>query len=1039
MSHPSEQEVRLQFLEETQEYIDTIEAFLLGLATAGIEAKAVDAALRAAHSIKGGAAMMGFEALSDLAHPLEDSFKVLKAQRQSITVDTALETLLLQALDGLRQVSQCFRRGEAIAPHWLTTQIMPTFEALRTRLGDPSPDDIASLLSEDAGQDMTVALFDSEVDGLLQRLEGVLANPQQPCLKEEVEIIALEMAGLGQMLQLDAFTSLCERVTHCLSNHSDDTDQIRAIAQTALQSWRKAYALVMVGQKNLISSEFILESSGSGDRTPATVIPEAETTTNVTAATLTPAIAPFTDHSTDLTATDLLADFEIPEDFLTSVMGELDSTVLFPDPAMSDSDFAAQQPISVGRSPLPTSPQTFPAPHPHPSVEPTPEAVAQENTVRVPLRLLEQINDLFGELIIERNALDLRLGRQSNLLQLLQQRMKNLEQANLQLRSFYDRISTEGIVPGANQNRTNQNNGNGLSPILPTTPRMDLKTLIAGTQTFDILEKDQYNDLHLVSQEQMETIVQIQEVTGDIEINLADTNQTANELNRTIKQLQQKVTLTRMRPLSDLVGRFPRAVRDMAVQYNKPTELKIYGGTTLIDRSVLEALSDPLLHLIRNAFDHGIEPPEIRQASGKPAQGRIELSAAHQGNQTIITIRDDGGGINLDKVRDRARTMGLEDEQLNAATEAELLDLIFEPGFSTADKVTALSGRGVGMDVVRTNLKQIRGEVTVQTKAGVGTTFTIAVPLTLSILRTLLVESRGLIMAIPTDAVEEMLALESTTLCTTAGQDLMNWDEMMVPLIRLEQWLSFNCPQPPVTVEDLPTINAPVVLMINQGNDWVGLQVERFWGEQEVAIRNVNGAIALPAGFGGCTILGDGRVVPVVNVPELLNWVMRGDGRRTTPSLLSDDYPSDPSATLPTTSTDSRNSHISDTVMVVDDSINVRRFLAMTLEKAGYQVLQAKDGQDAVEQLLGGVTVQAMVCDIEMPRLDGYGVLAQVKSEPHLKHIPITMLTSRSGDKHRQLAMQLGASAYFSKPYNERSLLQTLEELIHKQPSPVWA
>lgn len=218
---------------------------------------------------------------------------------------------------------------------------------------------------------------------------------------------------------------------------------------------------------------------------------------------------------------------------------------------------------------------------------------------------------------------------------------------------------------------------------------------------------DRYNELSLLSQEVMETIVQVQEVTTDIQLSVDDTDQFARKLNKTSKHLQTKLTQIRMRPLSDLIDRFPRALRDMNVEYGKNVQLKIEGGNTLIERSILEALNDPLMHLLRNAFDHGIEDAATRRAAGKPEQALIEIKATHRSNRTIITMRDDGRGMDLDKIRDRAASMGLDATLLAQASDEELLSLIFEPGFSTSDQVTTLSGRGVGMDVVRSNLKQI--------------------------------------------------------------------------------------------------------------------------------------------------------------------------------------------------------------------------------------------------------------------------------------------------------------------------------------------
>jgi len=644
-------------------------------------------------------------------------------------------------------------------------------------------------------------------------------------------------------------------------------------------------------------------------------------------------------------------------------------------------------------------PVVAPNPISPPAAENQSAATVPELMARVPFKLLEQLDDLFSELILGRNALNLYLDQMGQFSNILRQRLQTLEEANRQLRTFYDRLATEG-------------------PGYPWIGNL------GSTLGFDILEQDQYSDLHLLTQTQMETIVQIREVTDDLGLSLTDADQVTGKINQTVKQLQSKVTKARMRPLSDIVGRYPRAVRDLEAQYGKAVDLKLYGQSTLMDRTILEILKDPLTHLLRNAFDHGIEPPAMRAAAGKPARGLIEIRGFHRGNQTIIIVRDDGAGINLDKVRDRARGLGLDEVQLAAAQEADLLDLIFEPGFSTASQVTTLSGRGVGMDVVRTNLQRVRGEVQVQTQPGQGTTFTITVPLTLSILRILLVESNGLVMAVPVDAIATMIQIQEAQRITIGDQDSLNWNGITIPLVRLADWLKFSSLQRGAPPLSNPTIQDPTVLLIQVGENWQGIQVDRCWGDQEVAIRPVEGAIALPPGFAGCTILGDGRVVPLVDIPALLAWI--GDPHQQTYHQVQ---PQPPSLTLATGS--SRG------ILVVDDSINVRRFLASTLERSGYQVFQARDGQDAMEQLRGGLPVQAVVCDIEMPRLDGYGVLAEMQADPHLKQIPVTMLTSRSGDKHRSLAMSLGAAAYFSKPYNKQELLEKLEQLMASASIPV--
>lgn len=1142
MSQDKEREIQLQFLEEAQEYLDTIESVLLGLADNHIDGQQMDAVLRAAHSVKGGAGMMGYQTLSQLAHRLEDSFKVLKAQRNSLEIDDSLESLLLAAVDRLRQVLTLNRQGANVDEQWLATVGNPVFEKLHERLGDPVADDAATMLGAEDGTNVAALLFETEVEGCLNRLEAVLADPLSPCLEEELSIMAQELGGLGEMLQLEAFTQLCESVIQYLEAAPEN---VKEIASQALAAWRRSQALVLVGQINTLPTSI----NGSGVETPVNARVAASSTQLSSGSTLQSTEALTSQQEELPTEFDINAPLESPTLPSFTSWDELsEEEVALPRKSASvskvvptDSSIHTNVPVEPIylveenwheedktaafdiNAPLesPTFPTTNVPAEPLYSFDESPEqqvvvpqkstslsrkvqtvqsevqtadirwqevksnsttktqpSESQENTVRIPVRQLDRLNDLFGELTIQRNGLSLHLGRLRNLIETLSRRVSNLEQSNIRLRTAYDTVATQAAREGVGNRRlenwglmtaTEVSPGRlyGLDQILPlpqspipnhqgthpgegNTPQafkatsntganfdnLDDSTLNINSR-FDALEMDRYSDLHLLSMEVMETIVQIQEVTSDVGLSLEDTDSTTRELNQTAKQLQTHLTRLRMRPLSDLVGRFSRALRDLCLQYGKQVELKVVGKGTLIDRSILEALNDPLMHLVRNAFDHGMEDPTTRLAQGKPAKGTIEIKAAHRGNQTIITVSDDGKGINLDKIRAKAEAMGLDAELLAAASEDDLLSLIFEPGFSTAERVTDLSGRGVGMDVVRNNLTSIRGDIRVDTTPLSGTTFTLTVPFTLSVARVLLVESNGMLLAFPTDVIEEMLLFNPEQVLTAPGSEVLKWEEEMVPLTRLGAWLTFSCPRRVTTPEGVPSISEPTVLMVSQGDQLHGIVVERCWGEQEVAIRQVEGPLAMPSGFASCTIKGDGKVVPLVDSTSLLRWIasersqststvnhLSTGNARTIDRSLGDVYQDNP----PTPNEPTHKAK--DTILVVDDSINVRRFLALALEKAGYLVEQAKDGQDAVEKLLGGATCSAVICDIEMPRLDGYGFLARIKSDPAYEHLPIAMLTSRTGEKHRQLAITLGASAYFSKPYNERELLGTLKQII---------
>jgi chemosensory pili system protein ChpA (sensor histidine kinase/response regulator) len=982
-----EQEIQFQFLDEAQDYIKTLEADLFGLIN-GIDTERINAALRAAHSIKGGAGMMGFPVLSDLAHCLEDALKVLKIQKLDISGDTELQNLLLAAVDQLRRMIEFDQRRQPIASDWVKAQVYPVFDQLHQRLGDPQEENAYSILSPEEGQDVLPLLFQTEVEESLSQLEIALHSPESN-LAVHLETLSDELGGLGEMLELPAFVHLCQSVKQHLAVAPDQTMQI---AQSALQAWRRSQALVLTA--NL--SE----------------LPDALAVTGIQLLT-----APEVADSEVGESTIETSDISAPEESqLNQSMGVTVNPVPpNPVPPIRADEAIVAEPETVSLQPF-SQLSLEQAASDSLAEAKLNSGDASENTVRVPVRQLERLNDLFGELTIERNGLNLNLKRLRSLIKTLSQRIQILEHSNTELRDVYDQVS----------------------PPHPESARLET----ALDSRFDILELDRYDDVHLLSQEVMETIVQIQEVASDLELGLDEAEQTARQLNKTARHLQTRLTQVRMRPLSDIVDRFPRALRDLSLQYSKPVQLEVEGAATLIDRNILDALNEPLLHLIRNAFDHGIESAEVRQARGKPAQGKITICASHQNNRTLITVSDDGGGIPLEKIRARARQMGLDEMLLSAASDQELLSLIFEPGFSTTEQLTALSGRGVGMDVVRERIKQVQGEILVDTQAGVGTTFTLSVPFTLSVMRVLLAESNNLLMALPTSAIQEMIMLPPEQVLTTAGSQAFIWNDKMVQLICLKQWLQFNCPRPLESLEGRAVVGVPTVLLLPQADELVGLEVDRCWGEQEVAIRKIQGGPDLPPGFSHCTILGDGRVVPLVSIPDLLRWLAtcqrqthssllppqpdltRPDLTRMRQSSDQDAHSAPRSASLPAPQTVCRS------ILVVDDSVNVRRFLALTLEKAGYRVIQARDGQEALDRLATEMPVQAVVCDIEMPRLDGYGFLARLRSDPTYEQLPVAMLTTRSSDKHRQLALSLGATAYFSKPFNEQVLLRALEEMV---------
>ncbi len=968
-----EWEVRLLFLDEVKDFLADIETEIIGLSDRGLQRSALDKVLRAAHSMKGGAGMMGFTALSELAHQLEDFFKILQAGNKNTTPE--IESLFLSAIDNMRETANIHKQRRTPDDNWLREFANPPFTHLRTILGELTAQDEANLLSEEAGEDMRVLMFSTEVDACLERLTTVLADQNSQVLREEFELTSQEFGCLGEMLELPAFSSLCAEISAALESKEHS---LREVTTAALEAWRRSQALVLVSQFQALPEHFevafFLDSVAGAINSPSQIDSNVQ----------------------------LLDSSFWQEDQTTKLEKSATSLEEIQDLSL-DNDISNDIPIDDTAKPD----QNLDA------------------TIRVPLRQLETLSDRFGELNAERSGLRMQLKRMRDLVQLLNTRMHGLEQSNAQLRDAYDRVATssEPFIPinAVMATETSTSIKGNIKGDRFTNQDPSSTTFLPYASRFDLLEMDSYSELHVLSREIMDSVVQLQEVSSDLETALTDTEGTERELGRASRQMQTAIEQARMRMLSEVLGRFPRLLRDLSLTHGKQVELIVRGSSTLVERSVLEVLEDPLLHLIRNAFDHGIETPESRIAQGKSPKGKIEIAAGYRGNQTVITVSDDGNGINFTKLRDRALQMGLSESDLDGSSETELLELIFEAGFSTADRVTELSGRGVGMDVVRSNLNVIGGSVRVETESGQGTTFILTVPVSLSIARVLLFESNGLQMAILTSAVEEILLIKDTSIYTVANQEVLDWQGYSVPLLKLGDRLHFSRPQFQIETENRPIVDEPLMLVVTRNNVPFGLQVERYWGEQEVTIRGLQSPIPMPTGFMGCAILGGGKLVPLVDIDSLLTW-----------SIADIDAPPSKTLTLPSERGDQRV-----TVLIVDDSINVRRFLAMTLEKSGYRVEQAKDGLEAMEKLQKLQTlpknsrVKAVICDIEMPRLDGFGFLVQSRGDNNCKNIPVMMLTSRSGAKHRDLAMRLGASAYFAKPFKDNELLQTLSQLVN--------
>ena len=639
---------------------------------------------------------------------------------------------------------------------------------------------------------------------------------------------------------------------------------------------------------------------------------------------------------------------------------------------------------------------------------------AFEQTTRVPIKQLDNLSNLIGELVVKRNRLEEEQDRLRLFLDNLLTCVQHLSDVGSRMQYLYERTLLEGALLSS---------GNSGGAIGYGRVKGENQGNSAMTGQLDALEIDRFTDFHLLSQEMIELIVRVRESASDIQFVVDETDQVTRSLRQATTQLQEGMTKSRMVPFSQTADHLPRAIHDISLKLHKQAKLKVEGGGVLIDQMILEHLNSPMIHLVNNAITHGIESPQERMAKGKPALGKISVRAFLQGNQTVITVSDDGAGIDTNRVKLKAIEKGLisEREAQNLSPQ-EVYEILFHPGFTTKDQADDFSGRGVGLDVVRTSLIDVRGTVTIDSVLGKGSTFTIRLPLTLSICKALCCVSNHARIGFSMDGVEDMKDFRASDIQIDGeGRPCVFWQNTLLPFQPLSELLSYNRQLSRGSFyTGKPEEDSFSIVILRGGNHLLAVQVDKVIGELEIVIKQIEGPIPKTAGIAGATVLGDGTVMPVGDVLELID-IARGRLRIDNGGLWRQ------SASPVEVETSQKSEAM---VLIVDDSITVRELLSLSFIKAGYRVEQARDGQEAWEKLRGGLPCDIVFCDIEMPRMNGLELLSNLQKSPRLAAIPVALLTSRGSERHRQVAAKLGASGYFTKPYTERDLLWAAERMI---------
>ncbi len=521
---------------------------------------------------------------------------------------------------------------------------------------------------------------------------------------------------------------------------------------------------------------------------------------------------------------------------------------------------------------------------------------------------------------------------------------------------------------------------------------------------FDPLEMDRYSQLQQLSRGLSESASDMLDLKDTLLLKARESETLLLQQARINTELQEGLMRTRMVPFSRLLPRLRRIVRQVSAELEKEVEFHVQNAEGELDRNLLERMVPPLEHMLRNALDHGIESTELRRNFGKPTKGRIDLRILREGGDVVIEISDDGAGIDVETVRAKAIERGLMAEDASLSDE-EIQQFVLAAGFSTAKTVTQISGRGVGMDVVHSEVKQLGGSINIVSRPGQGARFILRVPFTVSVNRALMVSVGADMYAIPLNTIEGIVLLDPEQLRDLYTSEGKAFEYAGVPYrVRyLGQYLGKD-------YRDISSSQSSVpVVLVRSGDHAVAIHVDTVQGSREIVVKSLGPQFAGVGGISGATILGDGSVVVILDLLALIRAQHRQSQQRQSTSQRLEGRPR--------------------CIMVVDDSVTVRKVTSRILERQGMDVMVAKDGVEAVA-MLQERRPDVMLLDIEMPRMDGFEVARQIRHDDRLDDLPIVMISSRTGDKHKEHASQLGVNKFLGKPFQESELLATIDELV---------
>lgn len=953
-----DQEILSYFIPEAEEYLGTIDQLLPVVRENSHDQDAIYRLFRATHTLKGSAYTVGYQVIGDVARPMEDCMIAVREQR--LVLSQELLDLMTAGASVIRLV---LRQDSADAPRLRQDVPLLVQQLTRTCEGavgvvDPGEATVPSTKTEErcsveSGPGVTIELPVSE-------------------LSEEYLIPDLDPEMLSYFIpEAQEYLELLEANLLLLDKDPHNRELINQLFRTAHTLKGSAYT---VGFRPIGDLVHHVEDFMGALRDGRLSLLPGHTDLMLSAIDVVRVLMR-RDHS-----------------LVVSTRQRFNSARL--ELKRLETGAPSQPPSAEPTADVSTtvaSPQGREEEPPGQEKSQGTKSVEDREVIRVSHARLERLMNLVGELVIGR-------GR-------LEQRLRVLEQLSQQVLGFKARLE-ESVQSFADKHTFTYQESPSSSTAGPVQPA-------SAFGDFGSLELDKYDDFNILARRIGEVTADISESMSQLDGSILRAHEDMSQLQQLTLLMRDEIARARMVPIGTPFTRFRRAIREIARASNKEVALVTSGEQTEVDTGVVERLVDPLVHLVRNAVYHGIEPTFDRVTKGKPAVGTVYLHAAHRGNSVIIEVEDDGAGLDLSRIRAKAVAMGLVDsDQMQSMSDEDALQLIFLPGFSTAAKVGDQAGRGVGLDVVKRVIEGMNGQIEVESLPGVGTKFTLSLPLTLLIATALLVRAGTERYAIPLHNIHEVTMPTASSVHEEAGRSFLRVGEQTVEVQSLYHVLRREVGRVEWTM--------PVVI-VRTATGPLGLVVDDLLGRQEIVIKSLGMLKPFDRSlFGGATIDTEGRVILVIDPARFVSRETKESRLRSvvarTTAHAEELVPEHPVPTGP------QNAR----VLLVDDSLSIRKFVGKMLESAGYEIDTAVDGEDGLRKA-SATAYRMILTDLEMPKLNGFEVIQALRSRPETKETPIVVMTTRAGDKHRQIALSIGANSYIAKPVEERVLLQEVE------------